>query len=438
MRLAQHIGKVSWAMGDKFLFIIYGLIVFVQISIMQSEKEVGLYGLLTSTANYIFVIADAFALQGLIQFGALKENRPQVDLIATLLFLAIALVGSMLVFLFSGVISHWLGEPAFNDLAAWLPLISVLAFPKYFAIKFLYRDYKFRDVFLINFAYFGTFTFVTIYYYFFNQTIFFSDMVYLYLAGTGAGSLVATAVIFRDVRFAFFSKSELVKYVKFGFPMSIVHTISSFPKVIDQYILGAVFNTSTVGVYFSAKTLFRVFDEASNASYGLVYPGTVKLLAIDDREGIRRLFTKAVSFLFMTFFVLVIALNLGLTKFIIDLLLPERFLLAVNQFNILSFNALGLPFVMIGIIIVARNEVYKYIYYNVVAIVASLAAYFVIAQFRSPDIISLGLTTYTYTLGILSFYYIKRHYGFPIKDVFRAFTDTINFLKQILNKNRNS
>lgn len=432
MILSNHIGKVTWAMADKMLFIIYGLVVFLQISIIETEKEVGLYGLLTYTANYIFIIADSFALQGLIQFGADKSKRPQTDLIATILFLLTAIFFSGLIYIFSGAVSQLLNEPSFSEVAKWLPIIAITAFPKYFATKFLYRDYKFRGVFFINLSYFGTFSIFTLYYYFYNSSVYFSDMMYLYVAGTVISSLVGIILITKDLKYDFRNKLHFKEFLKFAFPVSVLQTLNSLPKVIDQYILGAIFSTSTVGIYFSAKTLFRVFDEAANASYGLLYPGTVKLLKENNKEGIIKLYTKGVSFLFVTFLILTIVLNIGLTELLIELLLPDSFLKATTQFNILTLNSLGLPFIMTGILMIAGNKVYRFNLYNFIAIIVSGIAYYIIYEIKNPNFIAFGLISYTFTLAILSFYDMKKNYGFPFKMIFRAFGDSYNFVKHKL------
>jgi len=38
------------------------------------------------------------------------------------------------------------------------------------------------------------------------------------------------------------------------------------------------FSTSVVGIYYSAKTLFRFFEETANAAVSLVYPAAVRAL----------------------------------------------------------------------------------------------------------------------------------------------------------------
>jgi hypothetical protein len=52
-----------------------------------------------------------------------------------------------------------------------------------------------------------------------------------------------------------------------------------------------------------------------------------------------------------------------------------------------------------------------------------------------PALAPLGLVIYYFAFGLIGFLYLKKRYDFPFILVFRAFTDTTNFLKMKL-KNR--
>lgn len=59
MRIQDHIGKITWTVLDKGLFITYGIIRMLQVSRMQ-PSEFGLFALLDALVLTIGTLSDNF------------------------------------------------------------------------------------------------------------------------------------------------------------------------------------------------------------------------------------------------------------------------------------------------------------------------------------------------------------------------------------------
>ncbi|MDQ1264658.1 MAG: hypothetical protein QG559_1659 [Campylobacterota bacterium] len=104
------------------------------------------------------------------------------------------------------------------------------------------------------------------------------DMIYIYLTGTAIASVNSIIMSRKQIRFSKNGDIKLKDLIKFGLPMALQSAFHSMPRQLDIYIIQALFSTGIVGIYSSAKSLYRFFDEASSAAYGLVYPTAVKLI----------------------------------------------------------------------------------------------------------------------------------------------------------------
>ncbi|MFW6276317.1 MAG: hypothetical protein ACOC2K_01425, partial [Bacteroidota bacterium] len=197
----------------------------------------------------------------------------------------------------------------------------------------------------------------------------------------------------------------------------------------DVYLIQYTFGLTTVGIYGSAKTLFRVFDEAVNASVGLIYPSAVRQLDKGNKQALTDLITKSVSFMLFAFAAAVVILEAGGTRFIITTFLPERFADAMPIFNLLILSAFFLPFVSLSSIINAMKRPMAVVFYIIISVAASIGTFLIVGQLGTPALTPLGLIAYYSILGTMLYIFVKRNLGFPFFMIFRAIKDTFYFLK---------
>lgn len=427
MRIQEHIDKISWSLADRVVMVFYGIVTIFQINAAAPE-EFGLFFLLNSANTWIFVVCDAFALQSLIQFGMDKQNRRKTNTMSALFMVGISMGISTLIFLFRYPLSGVFSEPRLIEIGTLLPLYALVSMTRLYAVKIQYRYQNLRTIFIINLLHFGTMTAVTFYLIFRNGNLDFNDLVLVYFSGNILSTIFSMFVIRKELDFSLKGSLQSTRLVKFGLPMMLQAAFHSIPKQLDVFIIQYFFSTTVVGVYGSAKSLFRVFDEAANASYGLIYPTAVRKIQQNDKAELVSLITKATSFLLFSFAILFVILEAGLTELVISAFLPASYFDAVGQFNVLLLGALVYPFVILPLVIHAEGRPEIVLKFTLYSLIFSFAGFLISGLSGKPVLAPLGLVFYYYSFGIISFVYLKRRYGFPFKMIFRAVEDSRRFV----------
>ncbi len=437
MRVQEHIDKISWSFADKALFFIYGIVTLFQMRALQ-PGEWGLFGLMIGLHTWIFIVIDSFALQGLIQFGMNETNKKKVNSIALIIQLFMSIIFSLLIYLLRFELALIFNEDGFIKIGFVLPVLILLTIPRTYVIKLIYRTQEFHKLFLVNASFFGVMTFLTIYYLINNHFLTFNDMIIIYLFGSGLSSAFSILLLRKELQFNFSGDIKILKIMRFSLPWTIYSALNYLPKTLDLFIVQYFFQTEATGVYYSAKNLFRVFDETLNASFGLVYPAAVRQIEKNNIQGLNDLMTKAVSFLLMIFIFIIVVLELGFSDFIIKSLLPASYHGAVGQFNLLLIAALGMPFVMLSSIITALGKPHVVLNFAILGVILTATALWVIGYNGRVDLIPLGMIVYVSINAALVFIYMNRNYGFKARSLFRAFRDSKSFFRSILNRKINN
>ncbi|MFA6571442.1 MAG: oligosaccharide flippase family protein [Bacteroidota bacterium] len=432
MKVQEHIDKISWSVADKFLYVIYGVVTLFQMKALD-PNEYGLYGLLINLHTWVFIAGDAF-LSNVIQFGMNKENRQKANTYSLILITAFTMSIALIVFIFNPVISSVFKLPRFSEIALVLPVLSLIFIPRVFCIKLIFRDSDMKKLFFVNFAFFFTLSAITVFLIATRGMLTFKSMVYMYLIGSTVSSLIAVIITRKKMEFGFKGNISIKRMLSFDLPLMFIGAINALPKQLDIYIIQYFFSTSVVGIYFSAKSLFRFFEESAGAALGLVYPAAVRQLEHKNYKGLNDLMTKSVSFLFVSFIIIVIILESGVSNFLITAFLPVKYHLAVGQFNLLILASVGLPFVVLSSIINAAEKPLKLFVFILTAFVFSVITFYLVGISGNQNLIPLGQIAYILILGSLCFLYIKRNFGFKISQLFRSVNDTYSYLKQRFSK----
>ncbi|MBI5325571.1 MAG: oligosaccharide flippase family protein [Ignavibacteriae bacterium] len=427
MKVQEHLGKISWSIADKFLYILYGLVMIIQIKYID-PKEFGLYGLLINLHTWIFIVADAY-LTNLIQFGMNKDNVRLVNTYSIFVHIIIAFGASLVFFTIQTPLSNVFNEPRIKEIANYLPLLCLVFIPRTFCVKLLLRDHKMQKLFWVDVGFFGTMAILTVYYIYTYHLLNFNLMLVIYFAGSIISTLISILLTLGSLEFGFSGGIKLKKLLSFGFPLMLTSAFNALPKQLDIYMVQFFFSTSVVGIYYSAKTLFRFFEETASAAISLVYPAAVRALESKNYKGLNDLMTKATSFVFISFLIIIIPLELGLSKLLIEWFLPVRYHLAVTHFNVLMIASIGLPFVILSTIINASQKPYTVLLYVIISLVLSFITYYFVGLSGNQYLIPVGVIVYLISLGILCFIYVNKQYNFRVSQIFRAVGDSYNYLK---------
>lgn len=435
MRVKDHIDKISWSFANRFIYLIWG---FVNLLIIgyTDPSNFGKYFLFTQLITFLASVSDSFSLQGIIQFGKKSEDRPKTNSIAMLLQSFFLLIIPIILFIFRHEFADLMNDSRFIEISYFLPLISIFVIPRIFAYKILARDLNYKKSFFIDAINFGVMTIVIIYYIITARFLYFNDLLISYMIGGVSSGIYATYILIRYSTFGLRGNITLKKYLNFAFPWTIHAIFYSSIKYLDVYAISFAINSSEstkiVGIYGSAKTLFKVFEQLSDGVSALVYPSAVK--NIDYKDKVSSIMTKSTSFILVLNFVIFLILQLGLADFIIFNFLPLKFHVASNYFKIMLFAALFLPFSSLNMILTALNKIKSVVIISIMASISSLIFIFVISGTGDYKLVSLGVVIYYIIIGLSSLYLVKKEIGFPIKNIFRAIPDTLNFVKEFRRK----
>jgi len=432
MRIKDNIGKILWSIADKGLFVMYGLLVLYQTSIVSPE-DIGLFFLLFNLTNWIIVISDAFSLQGLIQFSGAKYDRSEVNYLASVLHYPLTMGISFIIWIFSFELSELFGEAKLADLFVYVPLIVMLSAPRTHALKLILRDMEFHKLFISNLILFGGIGVLTLYSITMSERIDYVSLMYFYIISLAASSVYSVTSKVKALTMRRNRGITLRNYLKFSVPVTFQSGLHSLPKLLDIYLIQFFFtNLAIVGIYSTAKNLYRFFDEGLMAANGLIYPVAVKLLGNNDLKSLNNLITKGVSFTLSVFLVITCVIWLGGAEVAITMFqLGAKYYDSIAYLNIMAIGVLALPFMMMGYIIIASGKQLLLLNYVIISLAIFFIIFIYIGITQQKELIPLGLVSYNISLGFLCFYHVKKTYGFQLKYLFRSLNDTMSYFKTI-------
>jgi O-antigen/teichoic acid export membrane protein len=421
VKITQHLGKITWSLADKGLYVLYGFVQLLQIKALPPDVY-GVFSLLVALNTWIMIVSDGSALQGVIQFGVNQDDRRRVNAMAVTIHATIVFVASLAIFALQIPLTAVFNEPRFATVATMLPLYCLLTLPRMFCLKILYRDIRMRDLFIADVVWFGVRTALTVWMLSNGTLRTLDDIILIDFAGMAASSLIAVVLTRRDLVFGWKGLISAREYIRFGVPLALATALNSTPRQLDVLIIQAYFGAAVVGVYNPAKNLYRFFEQAFDAVITLLYPAAVRMYAQQRHEDLRTMVTKSMSLAMIPSILAVAVLLLGGSQVIIPLL-GEKYAAAVGHFNVLSLAVLGMPFALNATIIAARGHSTTVVRYSAVGLVFGLAALFVIGEMGWEPWIGLGLMINTVVVGLLCTANVRREMRFPLSSLFRVVSD---------------
>ena len=190
MKLQHHISTISWTVANKLLYVIYGFIFLIQISIL-TPNDFALFALLLAINTWIFVICDSFALQLIVQYGFDTNKEKQANTYAIILHIAISIIFSIIIYVLGNQLALLFNEKRFIEVSDFLPLLSILMIPRTYFSKFIIKEQQMKSLFYIDLLFFGTFTILIIYFKVQFNYMSFKEAVYIYFLGASLSSIMA-------------------------------------------------------------------------------------------------------------------------------------------------------------------------------------------------------------------------------------------------------
>jgi O-antigen/teichoic acid export membrane protein len=429
MKLRSHLGKITWSLADKGLYVLYGLVQLWQIQAL-APSVYGVFALLVALNTWIMLISDGSALNGLIQFGTDPSERKRVNAMGLVIHATVLAFSSLTILVLQQPLSDLFREQQFVKVAMMLPLYCLLTLPRMFCLKLIYREMRMRDLFVIDLIWFGVRTIMTAWAISTDSLHTLEDIIQIDFVGMGASSLAALFFTRKELRFNWRGSITFRDYLRYGIPMAVAGALNSTPRQLDVLVIAAFFGVGVVGVYNLAKNLYRFFEQAFDAVVSLLYPASVRMITQHRTEDLQILVTKAISVTLIPTVIALVILELGGSSLIVPLL-GEKYAASVGHFNILILAALGMPFTLMSSIIQAMGHSTVVVKFSAIGLVVGMSTLFVASFLGLQNYIGLGLVANSVVVGALCTAYVRKSVHFPLKALMRTVQDV---RKAVLNK----
>jgi O-antigen/teichoic acid export membrane protein len=426
MRIQEHIAKLSWTGADKLLAILFGFVQIIQFRALPTE-EFGVFSLINGFALYVFAISDSIALQGMIRFG-IGANKASASAFGIRLHCGIVL--GMAVLAWSASRADALFSATLCSALAHIPLLLAAGCFRMVGLRLLYRDLRMREVFLVNAAYFGAMTILTVVLMWRGYFSTFLDVVFVTCVGHIAGSLIAFLYTRADWSIRLDTSLNKRDFLRFGADQTMIGIVHNAIRQLDVYAVQFYFGASTVGLYSSAKTLFRVCTDMTDAIAGILYPIATRLHTQHRTDELRRVIAKALSFLCLGLSLITIASLVGCTSLVLDIILPTHYAGAGAYLVLLTYLAPCLPLTMLGSVLSGIGRSRDVLYASWIGAGAGIVAVILIGFFHAPQYVPLGYGAYLCVFGLLCFRAVRASVGVQWHDLWRAVPDTWNFFRK--------
>lgn len=429
MKIQYHLSKISWTVADKLIFVVYGFVFLIQISMLK-VSDLALFNMLIAMNTWIFVISDSYALQSIIQFGFDINNRERVNLYSLILHISIVGGLSFLIYSFSDFTSILLNEPRLEGIIDFLPILSLLMVPRTYTSKLMLRDHSMRKIFIMDFFFLGVMSFRIMEAKLSGLDMTLEYAVNIYLQGAAASSLSAIFLSLKQLKFSLKGDISFKKVNSFSMPFTMTNAINTIPKYLDIVILKIFFPLEQIGLYAAAKSLFKFFEEGMHGVNGLLYPAAVRAVFNKDKEALYSMVSKALSFTLLGFMLVSIVLVSGFAELLISRLMKSNFLDAVGYFNLILLAGLFLPFNLLYFVITASEKYADLLKIVIKSFIFFIISFVVIGISGISKLMPLGYVSFYLAFAVMSFYYVKKSDIIDLKfaDLFRAVNDSIKFI----------
>ncbi|MGA1413679.1 MAG: lipopolysaccharide biosynthesis protein [Candidatus Kapaibacteriota bacterium] len=433
MRIQDHLGKITWTMLDKGLFMVYGLIRLYQVSLMD-PSEFGLFALLDAIIIAISTLSDSFALNGIVKYGSRMEERAKFNALSLISHLGISLVLCGIIYVSRFELASVFNEQGIIAIAEYVPLLMLLTLPRLFFIKFLLRETKMREVFIANGTWFFTMIGLTLFYGLQFGDLTLDQMVVISCTGTALGSLIGGLLSYSSIEFAKPNAHTMKEFFTFGAYQVAWNIPATIMRHLDLYIIQFFFGTTIVGIFQSAKTLYRFFEALIDGISGLYYPALVRMHARGDKTAEHAMTSKIISFTMFGMTLIVFVLSLGIGEWLVNTFLSSKYMMAYQHFSLLMLCAIMLPMMISAIVYITRDHMKALLGNAIISSIVGISVSIGIGMSGHSELVALGTMSYVFTFSLIGIIYTIKQHIFELKDFFRAIPDSLHFVRSLMHR----
>ena len=432
MQLTQHISKAAWSSADKVLYLSLGLIFFIPQKVI-GEASWGIFATSQAILTIMYMLADGFALQVMVNFGVVEERRPEATSAALILYVLFLAAFTGLVWLLRVDIALITGKPDLIPVLTLFPILALSFFFRNFTLKTAQLLIDTRGTFVVDAAWALATITLLLHGWITGWLVDEIDMVYVAAGAAGFSSIVGLLLYRNSIRFARrFRPGRFVEMIRFGLAQFGSATTMGFLAQGDILLLTTfVSDAAVVGNYDVAKKFFRGFEGIRDAGALFVYPAVARLSAEHRFEERRVLVEKMMAFVTFVIVPIVLLIWFGPIEQLFALIYKENYRLAPDLFRLMALGALAIPLSMNSYVLLGMSEVRKLFLVSGSAAVVFLILSVSLVPGMGGEGQAIALVGSFWTLGLLSTWFVAKKAGVSFGGILSRWRDPLGFIASL-------
>lgn len=428
MQLTRHISKAIWSSADKVLYLSLGLVFFIPQKVI-GEAAWGIFATSQAILTIMYMLADGFALQVMVNFGVVEERRPEATTAALVLYLGFLLLTTGLIYLAREDIAMVTGKPDLIPVLALFPILALSFILRNFTLKMAQLLIDTRGTFIIDAAWAFATVGLLLHGWLDGWLVDEIDMVWVAAAAAAFSSLVGLLLYGRRIRFARrFEPGMFRRMARFGIAQFGSAATMGFLSQGDVLLLTTfVSDAAVVGNYDVAKKFFRGFEGIRDAGALFVYPAVARLSSQHRFEERRALVEKMIAFVTIVIVPIVLLIWFGPVDQLFALIYKGNYQLAPDLFRLMALGALAIPLSMNSYVLLGMSEVRRLFTVTFGAVVVFLALSLLLVPEMGGSGQALALVGSFWTLGILGYIFVSRRAGLTPLGILGRWRDAFDF-----------
>lgn len=437
MQLTQHISKAAWSTADKVLYLSLGLVFILPQKVIGAAPW-GLFATSQAILTALFMLADGFALQIMVNFGVVEEQRKQATSAAIILYTLFIGLCSLGIWLGREEIALFTGKPDLAPVLALFPVVALSFWLRNFTLKTAQLHIDTRGTFIVDAAWAGATIALLLHGRQTGWLVDEIDMMYVTAAAAGFSSLVGLLLYAGRIRFAFrFDFPLLRRMVRFGFAQFGSAATMGFLAQGDVILLALlVSDAAVVGNYDVAKKFFRGFEGIRDAGALFVYPAVARLSAQQRKGELTVLIEKMIAFMTIILLPVVLLVWILPIEEVFGFIYKGKYDLAPDLFRILSLAALAIPFSMNSYILLGMSQVRRLF----IATFSALLLFVGVSILLVPRLGAVGeawaVVASFWMLGTISILFVAKLVGISPRRVLGRWRDVRDFGMRVLRRGK--
>ena len=396
----------------------------------------GLFATSQAILTIIFLVADRFALQIIVNFGVIEEQRKQAT--STAVLLDTLFIGSCTFAIWLGRydIGAFTAKPELAPVLALFPLVACAFWLRNFTLMVAQLHIDTRGRFIIDGAWIGATTLLLLHGHYAGWLVDEIDMMYITAASAGFSSLVGFLIYSSRIRFALsFPFSLFKRMVRFGVAQFGSAATTGFLAQGDVVLLASlVGDAAIVGNYDAAKKFFRGFEGIRDAVVLFVYPAVARLSAQHRSDELRVLIEKMIAFMAIVIVPIVLLVWILPIDQVFHWVFKGKYQLAPDLFRLLSFAALAIPFSMNNYVLLGMSQVRRLFLATAITVAIFVLISLIAVPLLGAKGQGLALVASFWVLGILSVVMVRKLTGISLRNVSGRWRDALEFVRALLRR----